>query len=83
MDRDVQRRSEVLLAVVVAQAALGYVQYFTGVPALLVGFHIAGATAVWVAVLRLHLAFRTPVAGAEEGADGTSVGPWKVAASSR
>ena len=48
----------------VAQGALGYVQYFTGVPALLVGFHIAGATAVWVAVLRLHLAFSVPVATA-------------------
>ena len=83
VDPDVQRRSEVLLAVLVAQAALGYLQYFTGVPALLVGFHIAGATAVWVAVLRLHLAFRTPVAGAGDEADGTTVGAWTVAASSR
>jgi cytochrome c oxidase assembly protein subunit 15 len=56
------QRSEVLLAVLVAQAGLGYVQYFTGVPAVLVGFHIAGATAVWVVVLRLHLAFSVPVA---------------------
>ena len=83
VDRAIVRRSEVLLAVVVAQAALGYVQYFTGVPALLVGFHIAGATAVWVAVLRLHLAFRTPVAPPGEESDGTSVGPWSVAVSSR
>lgn len=83
VDRTIVRRGEVLLAVVVAQAALGYVQYFTGVPALLVGFHIAGATAVWVAVLRLHLAFRTPVATAGDESDGTSVGPWTVAASSR
>ena len=82
-DRTILRRSEVLLAVAVAQAALGYVQYFTGVPALLVGFHIAGATAVWVAVLRLHLAFRTPVATAGDESDGTSVGPWTVAASSQ
>jgi cytochrome c oxidase assembly protein subunit 15 len=49
------RRAEVLLAVLVAQAAVGYVQYFTGVPALLVGVHIAGATAVWIATLRFHL----------------------------
>ena len=83
VERDVQRRSEVLLAVLVAQAALGYVQYFSGVPALLVGFHIAGATAVWVAVLRLHLAFRTPAAGPGDDSGGTSVGPWTVAASSR
>jgi cytochrome c oxidase assembly protein subunit 15 len=61
-DHMIVQRSEVLLAVLVAQAGLGYVQYFTGVPAVLVGFHIAGATAVWVVVLRLHLAFSVPVA---------------------
>lgn len=79
----VLRRSEVLLVVLVAQAALGYVQYFTGVPAVLVGFHVAGATAVWVAVLRLLLAFRVPVAPAAGEAEGDSVGGWSVAASSR
>ena len=56
------RRGEVLLAVLVAQAGLGYVQYFTGVPALLVGVHIAGATAVWVATLRFFLAMSAPAA---------------------
>ncbi len=54
----VLRRGEVVLAVAVAQAALGYIQYFSGVPALLVGFHVAGAAAVWVATLRFRLAFR-------------------------
>ncbi len=54
---DVLRRGEVVLAVSVAQAALGYIQYFNGVPALLVGFHVAGATAVWIATLRFRLAF--------------------------
>jgi cytochrome c oxidase assembly protein subunit 15 len=49
------RRGDVLLATLVAQAAVGYTQYFTGVPALLVGVHIAGATAVWVAVVRFNL----------------------------
>ena len=52
----VLRRAEVLLAVLVAQAAVGYAQYFTRLPPLLVGIHIAGATAVWIAVLRLDLA---------------------------
>jgi cytochrome c oxidase assembly protein subunit 15 len=56
-----QRRSIVLLAVLVAQAGVGYVQYFTGVPALLVAVHIAGATAVWIATLRLVLSMRTRV----------------------
>jgi len=83
VDPRILRRSEVLLAVVVAQGALGYIQYFTGVPALLVGFHVAGATAVWVAVLRLHLAFSVPVATSGPESDGGSVEPWTVALSSR
>ncbi|HEV7886951.1 MAG TPA: COX15/CtaA family protein [Acidimicrobiales bacterium] len=52
----VLRRAEVLLGAIVAQAAVGYAQYFTRLPPLLVGIHIAGATAVWIAVLRLDLA---------------------------
>lgn len=60
--RRVLVRAEVLLAVLVAQAIVGYVQYFTGVPALLVGIHIAGATLVWIAVLRFHLGLSEPVA---------------------
>lgn len=79
---DLFRRGEILLAVLVAQAALGYIQYFTGVPALLVGFHIAGAAAVWVAVLRFHLAFSVPVAGAGGDREGGSVEPWSVALTS-
>ena len=40
-----------LFVVELAQALIGYVQYFTHVPALLVGFHMAGACVVWVAAL--------------------------------
>ncbi len=57
------QRAELLLTVGVLQAALGYTQYFTGVPELLVGLHILGATLVWIAVLWLHLGlFDHPVA---------------------
>jgi cytochrome c oxidase assembly protein subunit 15 len=35
------------VAVAVLQGAVGYIQYFSGVPAVLVGVHIAGATALW------------------------------------
>jgi heme a synthase len=83
VDATIIRRSEILLAVIVAQAALGYVQYFTGVPALLVGFHVAGATAVWVAVLRLHLAFSVPARGTGNADGDGSVEPWTVALTSR
>jgi signal transduction histidine kinase len=66
VDADLVRRSEVLLVVLVAQAAVGYIQYFTGVPAVLVGVHVLGAACVWIAVLRLHLAFSVPVGGPAE-----------------
>ena len=56
----VLRRGELVLAVSVAQAAIGYIQYFNGVPALLVGVHVAGAAAVWIAALRLRLSLSAP-----------------------
>jgi len=63
------RRGEVLLAVLAAQAGVGYLQYFTGVPVLLVGVHVAGATAVWVATLRFFLAMSNPVSAGDGRAD--------------
>ena len=57
--RVVRRRGEVLLAVLLAQGAVGYTQYFTGVPALLVGIHVAGAVAAWSAALWFHLGLKT------------------------
>ena len=54
----VRQRGRVLLAVLLAQGAVGYVQYFTGVPVLLVGIHIAGAVTVWSAALWFHLGLR-------------------------
>ena len=41
-------------AVMVAQGIVGYTQYFTHLPALLVGVHVFGATMVWSAVLWFH-----------------------------
>ncbi|HWH33805.1 MAG TPA: COX15/CtaA family protein [Acidimicrobiales bacterium] len=56
----VRRAARVLVAVLVAQAAVGYTQYFTGVPVVLVGFHILGAITVWVAVVHLNLVVSQP-----------------------
>lgn len=62
--RSERRALGVLLGLVVAQAGVGYTQYFTGVPALLVGVHVAGATAVWVATCAFAATVaRTPVRG--------------------
>lgn len=51
-------RARDLVLVLLAQGAIGYVQYFLDEPELLVGAHLLGATLVWVAVLRLLLATR-------------------------
>lgn len=59
--RRVMPRLALLLGLVVAQGALGYAQYFNGVPALLVGIHVAGATAVFSATLGVLLAMYEPV----------------------
>ena len=50
-----------LMAAIIVQAGIGYIQYFTGVPALLVGIHVAGATLIWVMILRLYLAVHQPI----------------------
>jgi cytochrome c oxidase assembly protein subunit 15 len=49
-----------LLGLLVAQAAVGYLQYFNDLPALLVGVHVAGATAVFSAAVGVLLGCRTP-----------------------
>ena len=61
--QSVRRAARALLVVLVAQAAVGYTQYFTGVPALLVGLHILGAIGVWIAVVHLNLAMWGTPAG--------------------
>jgi cytochrome c oxidase assembly protein subunit 15 len=42
-------------AALVAQAVIGYVQYFNGVPALLVGIHVTGAVIVFSLATTIQL----------------------------
>jgi cytochrome c oxidase assembly protein subunit 15 len=58
--------AQFLLTVLVLQAAIGYTQYFSGIPPLLVGFHVLGATLLWVAVLQFGLSLSAPAAGPQE-----------------
>lgn len=51
----VRRNVNVLLAVLCSQATVGYVQYFSGVPVVLVAVHVLGAVCVWIATLHLVL----------------------------
>ncbi|MGW4030803.1 COX15/CtaA family protein [Streptomyces sp. NPDC004838] len=55
---DVRARSRDLLVVLLAQGGVGYLQYFTGVPEILVGLHMLGSALMWVAVVRLALSMR-------------------------
>jgi cytochrome c oxidase assembly protein subunit 15 len=52
------RRTWLLLAIAAVQGALGYVQYFTGLPGTLVAIHVLGSGLVWVAVLFIPAALR-------------------------
>ncbi len=53
----VRRGARILTAVLVAQAAIGYIQYFTHLPALLVELHVLGATAITIGALQVFLSF--------------------------
>ena len=59
----VQRAAAVLLGVELAQGIIGYLQYFLHLPVALVAAHVAGACAVWIAVLYLAWAGRAAGAG--------------------
>jgi len=60
----VRRAARILLAVMVAQAGVGYVQYFTHLPALLVEVHLLGATILVIGAVQCFLActFHAPEA---------------------
>jgi heme a synthase len=52
----VRRSARILMVVMVAQAAVGYTQYFTHLPALLVEIHLLGATAIVIGTMQTFLA---------------------------
>ena len=50
---------KIFAIIALAQGGIGYIQYFTGVPEILVGVHILGATLVWIAAWRIRLSVIT------------------------
>ncbi|MGW5094688.1 COX15/CtaA family protein [Streptomyces nodosus] len=52
------RRTRELFVVLLLQGVLGYVQYFTHLPEVLVGLHMFGSCLVWIGVLRVLLSLR-------------------------
>ncbi|MFF5337597.1 heme A synthase [Streptomyces sp. NPDC013181] len=53
-----RRRTRDLFLIVMAQGVVGYVQYFTDVPEILVGVHMLGSCLVWIGVVRVLLSLR-------------------------
>lgn len=64
----VGRRVQQLLVLQLAQGAVGYVQYFAGIPEPLVAVHVLGAVLTWIAALRVWYAAR-PSASATVSAE--------------
>jgi cytochrome c oxidase assembly protein subunit 15 len=54
-----KRAIGIFFIIAVAQGAIGYVQYFTGIPELLVAAHLLGATLVWISAWRIRLSVIT------------------------
>lgn len=54
-----RRRLIIFTAISLAQGAIGYIQYFTGIPEILVAAHLLGSTLVWISAWRLRLAITT------------------------
>jgi cytochrome c oxidase assembly protein subunit 15 len=54
-DKELVRRIAVFTAIALAQGAIGYIQYFTGIPEILVAAHLLGATLVWIAAWRIRI----------------------------
>jgi cytochrome c oxidase assembly protein subunit 15 len=44
--------------IALAQGIIGYVQYFLGVPSLIVGLHLLGAAVLWISAWRVFLSSR-------------------------
>lgn len=51
-------RTRALFLIILAQGVIGYVQYFTDLPEVLVGAHMFGSCVMWIWVVRVLLSLR-------------------------
>jgi cytochrome c oxidase assembly protein subunit 15 len=56
---ETKRRIKIFFAITLAQGLIGYIQYVTGLPELLVIIHVLGSTLVWIASWRIWLSITT------------------------
>ena len=54
-----KRRLQIFLAIALGQGVIGYVQWFSDLPEILVGLHLLGSTLVWIASWRVWLSVTT------------------------
>jgi cytochrome c oxidase assembly protein subunit 15 len=51
-----RKRVAIFGLVALGQGAIGFLQYYQGLPELLVGAHLLGVTLIWISAWRIHLA---------------------------
>jgi cytochrome c oxidase assembly protein subunit 15 len=51
-----RRKVAIFAAVALSQGAIGYIQYFTGIPEILVIAHLLGAVLVWITAWQIRIA---------------------------
>lgn len=62
------RRITIFAVIALSQGAIGYIQYFTGIPEIIVAAHLLGATLVWIAAWRIRISITTtPIDSANSG----------------
>jgi len=54
-----KRALKTFTVIALAQGGIGYIQFFTGIPEILVAAHLLGATLVWIAAWRIRLSVIT------------------------
>lgn len=60
-DAALKRSVVVLFAIQLAQGGIGYLQYWLGIPATIVSFHIAGAAILWAFTVNVFWLARGPI----------------------
>jgi len=58
-----RRKIIIYTIIALAQGAIGYIQYFMGIPEIIVALHLLGATLVWIAAWRIRMAITTSPVG--------------------
>jgi heme a synthase len=56
---EVMRRGEIMLTVLLVQGAVGYLQYFSGVPTWLVAIHVTLAATLWAVTIQFTVGLTT------------------------